>query len=208
VIGSPVAVWNVDGALCRRDTLLPLLSRIAGPVVVTRSRPGAGPAALLQRVLGGREFAEVDRIARDHAVLVARERLRRDSLDRWLWHRGRGDRLVLASAAPELYLRHLGAVLGATAVLGTALEEINGRLTGRTTTEPCQGVEKARRVLDHLAAEPGGPLWVYAGHRDDRPLLDLADVAVRVRAYRRLRTPADLSSGSGGRSPADPRRAG
>jgi phosphatidylglycerophosphatase C len=192
-----LAVWNLEGALCRRASLLPFLTRVAGPVELTRALPGTDPAGLIQRVLGGREFAEVDRIARDYAVTVARERLRRDCLDRWLWHRGRGDRLVLVSAAPEIYLRHVGAALRATTVIGTALEEINGRLTGRMTTEPCQGAEKARRVLAHLATEPGSPLWVYAGHRGDRPLLDLADIAVRIHPYRRLRTQTDASTSPG-----------
>jgi hypothetical protein len=77
-----VAVWNPDGALCRRDSLLPFLTRVAGPVELTRALPGSDPAILIQRVLGRREFAEVDRIARDYAVTVARERLRRDCLDR------------------------------------------------------------------------------------------------------------------------------
>ncbi|MEV6849183.1 HAD-IB family hydrolase [Actinoplanes sp. NPDC051411] len=202
--GRPVAVWALDRTLTRGDTLLPFLRRIAGtPAVVRalavaasrdlprRSRRDAAEALVLQRILGGRPLAEVDRVARGYAARLADTRLRPDSLARWTWHRREGHRLVIASASPGLYVHHLGRLLGADAVICTEMTVVNGRLTGALRSGNCRGAEKRRRVLAHLAEHPATQVWAYAEGDSDRPLLASADVAIRVTPHRRLPRWAD-----------------
>lgn len=182
--GRPVAVWELDGVLTRRATLLPFLRRVAGirPVVsaVAVALPRESTTAvLLQRTLGGLAVADVDRVARAYATRVA-ARLRPDAAARWRWHRDQGHRLVIASASPDLYVRPLGRQLGADTVVCTELTVVNGHLTGAVRGGPCRGAEKARRVLADLTEHPAGKVWVYANPRTDQPLLALADVPVRV----------------------------
>jgi phosphatidylglycerophosphatase C len=193
--GRPVAVWDLDGTLTRTDTLLPFLRRIAGTAAVLRALAAAGrelpvrdaaKALVLQRLLGGRTLAEVDRIARGYAARVAAARLRPDSFDRWTWHRDAGHRLVIATASPGVYVRHLGRHLGADEVICTEMAVVNGRLTGALKGGNCRGAEKARRVLAHLAEHPSGHVWAYADGDADRPLLALADTGIRVARHRRL----------------------
>jgi phosphoserine phosphatase len=93
---------------------------------------------------------------------------------------------VFASASPTLYLTHLGRRLGAAAVIGTTMETVNGRLTGRQSSPNCRGEHKAARVHEYLASHPTGKLWVY-GNSADAPMLALADVPVLVSTYRPLR---------------------
>jgi phosphatidylglycerophosphatase C len=202
--GRPIAVWALDGTLTRSDTLLPFLRRVAGtPSVVgalaiaasrelpRHHRRDAAKALVLQRLLGGRALAEIDQIARAHAARIAAARMRPDSLARWGWHRRAGHRLVIASASPGLYVRHLARHLGADAVVCTEMAVVNGRLTGALRGANCRGAEKARRVLAHLTEQPATRVWAYADGDTDRPLLALADVAIPVTRRRRLPTWAE-----------------
>jgi len=189
--GATVAVWDVDGTLTRLDTLLPFLTRVSGPARVARSLAfsagrGDAKAFVLHHLLGGRRTADVEVIGRRYAQHVVARRLRPDSLRRWRWHRELGHRMVIASASPDLYVRHLGALLGADTVICTEMDAINGRLTGLMAGGNCRGAEKARRVLEHLVTLRANLVWAYADGTVDSPLLALADVPVRVRQHRRL----------------------
>jgi phosphatidylglycerophosphatase C len=157
-------------------------------VAATRDLPrhgrrSAAKALVLQQLLGGRELAAVDQVARDYAIRV-RDTLRADSMRLWSWHRNNGHRLVIASASPGIYVRHLGRLLGADEVICTEMAVVNGRLTGAFSGGNCRGQEKARRVLEHLREQPASQVWAYANGAADRPLLEIADVAVRVTTYR------------------------
>ncbi|BCY11597.1 HAD-IB family hydrolase [Actinoplanes sp. L3-i22] len=192
------AIWDLDGTLTRTDTLVPFLRRVAGTAAVFRAlavgtarempHRDAVKALVLQRLLGGRDLAEVDRVARRYAERLMAAQVRADSLHQWLWHRRNQHRMVIASASPGLYVRHLGRLLGADEVICTEMAVVNGRLTGAIAGGNCRGAEKARRVRAYLAARPAGQVWAYADGEVDRPLLELADVGVRVRPYRRIRT--------------------
>ncbi|WP_169789776.1 HAD-IB family hydrolase [Actinoplanes subtropicus] len=196
--GRPAAVWDLDGTLTRTGTLLPFLRRVAGPAAVVRAmavaasrdlprhgRRSAAKALVLQQLLGGRELGAVDPLARDYAGRV-RKTLRADAMRLWSWHRDSGHRLVIASASPGIYVHHLGRLLGADEVICTEMAVVNGRLTGALKGGNCRGHEKARRVLEHLHEQPASRVWAYANSAVDRPLLEIADIAVRVTTYRHL----------------------
>jgi phosphatidylglycerophosphatase C len=196
---NPVAVWDVDGTLTRTDTMMPFLRRVAGPATVTtallpalgRNLTGAerraqAKAHLLRRVFAGRELADVDRKAQLYTDHILRRWVRPDALRRWEWHRRHGHRLVIVSASLDLYLRHLGARLGADEVLCTSMEVVDGRLTGRMATPSCRGEEKAVRLTGYLRDRPGNPVWVYADSAADRPMMAVGDVPVQVRARNAL----------------------
>jgi phosphatidylglycerophosphatase C len=197
---APVAVvWDVDGTLVLGDTLLPFLRRFVGATRLTAvvlaaaaryagtpDRRGTAKTAVLRETLRGREVADVDEVARAYVADLVMQRLRPDCLRRWQWHRAQGHRLVLASASLDIYLRQLGMLLGASAVISTEMAVAGDVLTGLPSTPNCRGAEKAARVRRYLDAHPARPVWVYANGAADRPLLELADVPVRVRPYRVL----------------------
>ena len=62
-------------------------------------------------------------------------------------------------------------------VIGTQVEVINGRLTGRFLTKNCYGQEKVNRLLDFLPDRHIYKLIAYGDSRGDQELLAFADEA-------------------------------
>lgn len=202
----PVAAFDVDGTISRRDTLLPFLQRLCGAQRLARglarnglalSRMAAGRVerdtvkdALLLRLLAGRAVADVRSAGEAYAAfLVERDRLRPDTVGRLGDHRAAGHRVVLVSASPEVYLTPLGERLGVDAVLATALEVgTDGRLTGRMAGRNCRGPEKVARMEAWLAGggHDGAFLYAYGDSDGDRELLARADAGVLVGRRRPL----------------------
>ncbi|MBA2626143.1 MAG: HAD-IB family hydrolase [Acidimicrobiia bacterium] len=194
---GPVAAFDFDGTLSRRDTLLPFLQRVCGAQRLYRALARSGPAlsrmavgradrdavkdALLLRLLAGHEAAALEAAGETYAdFLVRSDRLRPDTLDRAAEHRRRGHRVVVVSASPAVYLQPLANRLGYDAALATRLEVADERLTGRMDGGNCRGPEKVAR-LEAWLGEERPRLYAYGDSAGDRELLARADVGVKVR---------------------------
>lgn len=192
-----VAAFDVDGTLTRRDTLLPFLQRLCGTqrlamalgrnglslarMSIGRADREAVKVAVLLPLLAGRRLDEVAAAGEAYARhLVDHDRLRPEMMARVEEHRARGDRLVMVSASPEVYLGPLGDLLGFDAVLGTRLDVgPDGRLTGRLGGRNCRGPEKVAR-LDAWLAGRDATVIAYGDSAGDAELLARADVGVRI----------------------------
>lgn len=193
----PLAAFDLDGTLTRRDTLVPFLLRAVGrqrtyralmacSLPLARAAALGGPhrdrakALVLQRVLGGLALAPLAEVAESFADHVVAVLLRPDLRARVDWHRDQGHELVLVSASPELYVAPIGRRLGFDAVLATRLEvDADGRLTGRIEGANCRGPEKVVRLREWR----GGTLTVayaYGDSAGDREMLALAVNRVKV----------------------------
>jgi phosphatidylglycerophosphatase C len=199
--GQQLAVFDFDGTLTRRDTLLPFLAAVCGRPQVARAmirhgvlvaRAGAGlggetaaKQALFGRLLKGRAVTEVQaRLPAFTEPLLARG-MRAELLARVAWHRAAGHRLVVVSASPELYVGPIAGRLGFTTVIATRLEvDDEGRLTGRLLGANVKGPEKVRRLQEELGTASVG--WAYGNSRGDRELLALARDATMVGKRARL----------------------
>jgi phosphatidylglycerophosphatase C len=195
VATGDIAAFDVDRTLTRRDCVLPFLTRVAGrarvaaalgrglPLLAAAARDRARrddvKEALSRSVFAGRVAADVERAGQQFAGEIAARWLRDDVARRLAWHVQAGHQVVLVTASFGAYVRPLGAQLGATHVVATELEVVDGRLTGRLAGGNCRGEEKVGR----LAALFGDPLpltWAYGDSQDDRPLLAAARHGVLV----------------------------
>ena len=197
----PLAAFDLDGTLTRRDTLLPFLLRACGLVQTAHALAAASPllaraavlggthrdaakAAVLERLLAGESLAPLTETAETYADDVVARRLRRDVAARVEWHRREGHELVLVSASPELYATPIGRRLGFDAVLATRLEVgPDGRLTGRLVGANCRGAEKVARLREWCGTERV-LAYAYGDSAGDRELLALAATAIRVSGHR------------------------
>jgi HAD superfamily hydrolase (TIGR01490 family) len=189
-----VAAFDIDGTLARRDTVLPFLARVAGrPALVAAlasewralARIGAGgdardaaKAAVVSRMLGGRPYDVVRATGESYAAELRAVRLRPDVLGRLRWHQGRGDEVVLVTAALDVYVEPLGRELGAEVLATRLAVGAAGELTGELDGANCRGDEKLRRL--RLLVGDDVELWAYGNSSGDAPMLDAADVGVWV----------------------------
>lgn len=189
------AVFDFDGTLTDRDTLLPFLVRQAGWRRVLGAALLSSPRArdrnlvkerVLAASLGGLRAETAARAGRRYADEL-RRRLRPDVVEQLRWHQAGGHRTVLISASLSLYLEPLGEDLDFDHVIAVGLEEAeDGHLTGRLAGTNVRGSEKLRRLDALIAPERRGELWVYGDASGDADLLRSAThpVPVTARAHR------------------------
>lgn len=208
-----VAVFDFDGTLTRRDSLLPFLWGVAGPTefifnvaVLLPTLPryalglldnGATKERVLDRFLGGRPVEEIRSVAERFAEEQIPLLLDPEAMDRLQWHTRRGDTTILVSASPELYLRPWAEVEGFDAVIGTQLETTGKAFTGRFSTPNCHGSEKTRRLEAEGPPLTEKTIYAYDNSRGDRELIDRADRAF----YRTFADPNEDQSDENGSLP-------
>jgi phosphatidylglycerophosphatase C len=205
-----LAVFDLDGTLTWHDTLVPFLAgyaaknprrllrlwRLPGAMfgfVSGRRDRGALKGRLIQLIMGGETRDGVDAWARHWVgTMHARGLFRPAALAALAAHRHAGDRLVLLSASPDLYVPVIGRMLGFDRTICTEVAWEGERLDGALASENRRGHEK-RRCVDELRSHfPGLPVAAYGNSASDldhlalvdRPLLVNANAAARRRAAR------------------------
>ncbi len=204
-----LAVFDLDGTLTWHDTLLPFLAGYAmrNPERLMRlwrlppavlgylggHDRGTLKGRLIQLAMGGETRVAVDGWAK-HWVGAMRSRglFRPAALAALEAHRSAGDRLVLLSASPDLYVPLIGRMLGFELTVCTEVAWQGDRLDGALASENRRGEEKRRCVEALRARFPGLPVAAYGNSASDldhlasvdRPLLVNASAAARRRAAR------------------------
>lgn len=193
-----LALFDFDGTLTTRDSLMPFLRHVvgtprfvAGLVVLTPPllsyalgtlRNDVAKQRVLGRFLGGRERAEIEAagraFARDHLPGL----LRASTLAALQAHQEAGDICVLVSASLDVYLQPWADQHGLDAVLCSSLESNpQQRVTGRLQPANCHGPEKARRISAWLDGRRPDHITAYGDSRGDDAMFALADTVHRVR---------------------------
>lgn len=194
-----VAAFDVDGTLTTRDCVTPFLVRTVPlrAALALMRHPAVVAGALVHRdrdrlkevvctAFAGLDGAALDTEGAAFSLEVERRWLREDTLARLRRHLELGHRVVLVSASLEEYLLPLGRRLGVDGVVGTRLERVDGRLTGRLDGPNCRAGEKVTRLTPWLAENDlaDAVLWAYGDSQGDRELLERADHPVWVRGVR------------------------
>jgi HAD superfamily hydrolase (TIGR01490 family) len=186
-----IAVFDLDGTLCRGDTFRAFLLFMLGRHPARWWRvPLLGIAALLHGLrlrdnswLKGFFLRHVIGGMRERDVAADCDRFLRRSIWPRLSHEGLeevssrklgGAVVVLATASPDVYVDRLAAMLDIAHVVCTRLERSpDGRFTGRMVGGNCYGVAKHRRVDEFRVAR--GAEWAdmscYSDHVSDLALL-------------------------------------
>jgi HAD superfamily hydrolase (TIGR01490 family) len=183
-----LAVFDLDGTITRRDTLLPFLLYLFGPwglmvrslralPVIARLALGrisrdAAKEAVLRILLRGLHDAEL----RERGEAFARERMPRltrgQAMERLAWHRARGHRCALATASLNVYVEPWARAAGFDDVFSTRLEyDDMGRFTGRLAGGNCRGEEKLRRLQAHYGELTRLSAYGYGDSPADRSFL-------------------------------------
>ena len=208
--GRWVAVFDLDGTLTWRDTLLPYLAGflwrnpwrgirlIGAPIAVYRywrdRDRGELKSRCIRMIMGGASRAAVNRWSeRFVAAMKPEGRFRPLALAVLEAHRAAGDHLVLMSASPDLYLMRIGALLGVEHTVCTVIRWQGERLDGGLASENCRGEEKSRQLLVLRQRYPGAKFIAYGNSSSDLDHMRAADRALLVNGNMEARNLATQS---------------
>jgi phosphatidylglycerophosphatase C len=196
-----VALFDLDGTLTRRDTLLPFLAGYIArhparllrlwqlvPALIEFAMGGGRDrgrlkSRFIRAVMGGEGRAAIDAWSESFVLaLKTRQGFLAPALATLEVHRAAGDHLVLLSASPDLYVPRIGRLLGFERTLCTEVLWHGDRLDGALKTRNRRGEEKAR-CLEWLRTQyPGLPIAAYGNSGSDLAHMKRADRAVLVNA--------------------------
>jgi phosphatidylglycerophosphatase C len=193
-----VAVFDLDGTLTWRDTLLLFLMSFLqrqprrlwglwrlpyalGSYLMRNRDRGVLKSRVIRIVMGGATRTVVDACADSFVrALQPRRRLRPAALAALEAHRTAGDHLVLLSASPDLYVPRIGHSLGFERTLCTEIEWRGDRLLGTLKSANRQGAEKSRCLAWLRTQYPGLPIVAYGNSASDLDHMRQADRALLV----------------------------
>ena len=151
-------------------------------------------SAAIRAVLGGSTRQEIEAWTDEFVPRLLARGMHADALATLEAHRGRGDRLVLLSASPDLYVPAIGRALGFAETVCTGIAWDGERLTGYLATPNRRGAEKARVLAALRREHPGLEVVAYGNSAGDLEHLALADRAMLVNGSARARRAAERSN--------------
>jgi phosphatidylglycerophosphatase C len=208
-----IALFDLDGTLTWRDTLLPFL------LGFVRQRPhralrfwrlphalvrywqdrdrGALKSSVIRMLMRGENRSVLEAWAQSFvAGLKGNHQFRPVALAVLEAHRAAGDHLVLLSASPDLYVPQIGRLLGFERTLCTEIEWQGERLDGRLKTPNRRGEEKLACLVWLREQYPGSSVIAYGNSASDLDHLRHADRALLVNgdnAARRLAAKSNIA---------------
>jgi phosphatidylglycerophosphatase C len=178
-----LAIFDLDGTITRHDTLVPyvfgylrghlwrvprLLAVLPALLRFAMERDrGELKSALIRRVLGNVPRSLIDewtarfvpKLLENGTFIQARERVAA--------HRAAGDRMVLMSASPDLYVPAIARALNFDEMVCTGIRWDGDRLNGQLATPNRHGEEKTRCLEALRARYPGVAVSAYGNAASD-----------------------------------------
>jgi phosphatidylglycerophosphatase C len=199
-----VAVFDLDGTITRRDTLVPYvfgyllrhpwrLPLIFGalPACVRflfgRADAGDVKSAFIRATLGGLTRSALGAWTAEFVRHLLVHGVHAQALQRIRRHAERGDYLVLLSASTDLYVPDIGARLGFEQVICTGLVWHEEVLDGRLGTPNRRGEEKVRCIERLRAQYPKHLFGAYGNAGSDLPHLRMVERPLLVNGSRASR---------------------
>ena len=192
-----IHAFDFDGTLTRRDTLIEFIRYVKGNKefligflkhlhLLIMMKLGIMPNWKTKRIIfqyffGGmtlEKFNEYcEKFAKEKASLLRKKGMvavNKAVMD--------GDQVIIISASIENWVEPFfrsiasprGGLVGVS-IIGTKIQVVDGKLTGRFLTKNCYGEEKVRRMLEQYPDRKEYKLVAYGDSRGDHALLDFAD---------------------------------
>ena len=184
--------FDFDGTLTTRDTLIAFIRYACGtprfllgfllhaPLLVLMKlrlySNGKAKQRLFSWFFRGMPIETFDALCQSFAS-THRHLLRPETVRLLQQALSEGSEVLVVSASIDNWVQPF---FPAVTVLGTQIEVIDGRLSGRFLTPNCYGQEKVRRILALHPERSAYRLTAYGDSRGDRELLAFADEAHRV----------------------------
>ena len=187
-----VFAFDFDGTLTTRDTLIAFIHYACGtprfllgfmlhaPLLVLMKlrlySNGKTKQRLFTWFFQGMSIETFDALCQSFA-LSHRHLLRPDTVRLLQQALSEGAEVLVVSASIDNWVQPF---FPSVTVLGTRIEVVDGRLTGRFLTPNCYGQEKVRRILALHPDRAAYHLTAYGDSSGDRELLAFADEAYKL----------------------------
>jgi HAD superfamily hydrolase (TIGR01490 family) len=206
--GHGVALFDLDRTLVPGSSLVVLARELLRRGLLDRrtaARHALSAATFRRRGMTDEQVSQIRSgllaalTGREHApVLAALHDVADQIVDlvypsaRWLVerHRELGDFCVVLTASPQELADVVAAGLGLHRAVGTQLEVVDGRFTGRLDGPFCYGAGKLDRLQRELGSFDLELATAYGDSASDLPVLRSCGTAVAVNPDRRLRAAA------------------
>lgn len=183
-----IAVFDLDGTLTRVDTFLPFLvtfafkRRMAWRIVVIPFvvlayllkllRDHQAKQLLMRFFLGGQTRDQIDRHASEFSRTWVGRRLHPLCVERLRHHQEQGDRVVIVSASPDVYVPEVARLLGVEETVCTRVKWDNDRCLGTIDGKNCKREAKIEMLVEYLGEDAAPEHMIsYGDSRSDLPLL-------------------------------------
>lgn len=184
-----LALFDFDGTITKHDTLLLFLKYYKGawfflknmvimsPILVLyllRIIPNwKAKQLILKRFLFGETITVFHQKCHSFVRDVLPADIRPSALKCIKNHQRSGAKVIVVTASPENWVNPWCAQIGLSCI-GTRLEVVNGKLTGKLVGYNCYGQEKVRRISDVVELNQFHQIEAYGDSKGDRPMLKLA----------------------------------
>lgn len=198
-----VAAFDFDGTIARGDSLLPFFVRSVGPKTVARAllinsvalgligigygNRDATKAKFIKDTITGHDENKLRSIGESFAQHLIKNRLFDAAVERINWHKSQGHRIILVSAALDIYLKPLAETLRFDDVLCTTIEFVDQKATGNLIGGNVRAQEKAKQLGALLGDKPT-ELWAYGNSSGDKEMLEMADYGFWVNRTGKIKT--------------------
>ncbi len=179
-----VAVFDFDGTVSRRDTLVPFVAGVAGLPRSAAASLAVGwssvvrrefhwrdrdelKAHLVRRLLAGRSERDLQHEGALYATRIIDRGLRPEMVDQVRRHVAAGHETLFVSASLVYYLEPIARYLQMTDVIAVELESRDGTLSGEMVHPNVRAAEKEVRLRR----------WLRGNGRDARGCADSGDAA-------------------------------
>ena len=108
---------------------------------------------------------------------VIKRYIYRDAIKKMQELKTQGYKIVLVTASPECYMKYFNEIPEVDWVIGTRLQQINGKYINKITGKNCKGIEKVKRInelMNKYGLEIETELsYAFSDSLSDVPMFDL-----------------------------------
>lgn len=187
-----LALFDFDGTITTKDSFLAFLKFAIPPTTLILGTVALLPTLLKYKLgllsngqakekvfayfFANWEAKRFKTIAEHFAETILPTLIKQSAAEKIIWHKEQGHDIALVSASFELYLSPW-CNKEKIDLLGTQLEEKNGRMTGRFSSPNCHGPEKVHRIKKRYNLGNYGNIYAYGDSSGDLQMLKIANEA-------------------------------
>lgn len=185
-----IAFFDFDGTITNRDSLLGFIRFAVGDIKFILGLVALSPMLILYKLklipnykakemmlsyfFKGMDEISFQNRAREYSLNHLDTIVRKEALEKLMWHKSNGHKVVVVSASLENWLKPW-CDRYAVELIATRLEIKDKIVTGRFLTKNCHGKQKVLRIKKEYELKDYNYIYAYGDSNGDRDMLCIAD---------------------------------